>query len=236
VYNSNGDMTKQIRILQAVYLIVIALLLILIISTPFLISDGFSVFSEELTETVFILLLSIIGIIIYYFYNRELKKSREQLDSSLSYIGAVNVQMEQIESIFDSLKKYPENKNDLKYLFKSLADKALSIAGSDWVVFRVIELSSGKTLTEYKETCGDVVLDKYEISNKALIGGVGISNYTIFSSAQENFNLKVFAILPKDGLTDSQSVLIKSIVNNLGMLYLIFTSSYSKNSKENSKT
>jgi hypothetical protein len=45
---------------------------------------------------------------------------------------------------------------------------------------------------------------------------------------QENLNIKVFCVLPVDSLDDNQEVLIKAIVNNLGMLYLIFESAMVK--------
>jgi hypothetical protein len=145
-----------------------------------------------------------------------------------NYIGAVNLQIEQTKSIFDTLTKYPESKRDLKYLFESLADKALAGVNADWVLFRIIDVKSGKTLTEYTKARGSAVLVKYEIGNKDLLEKKNFNGYRIVASMQENFNIKVFCVMPAESISENQEILLKAVVNNLGMLYLIFKSATGK--------
>jgi hypothetical protein len=151
-----------------------------------------------------------------------LKRREKELDETLNYIGAVNVQVDQITSIIDMISRYPESKKDFRYLFEALAQKALAGVASDWVLFRIIGVESGKTLTEYTKARGIAVLLKCELSNKDLLDKKYPEECRTIASTQENLSIKVFCVMPVKELSENQEVLLKAIVNNLCMLYLIF--------------
>jgi len=107
-------MIQQIKKLKNLYLIIFIIILILIINTPLLISSGISIFNEEIVKVFMLLILLILSLIVYYLYRNELNKNYQQLDDALNYIGAV-------KEIFNDLNKFPESKNDFKYIQESLA-------------------------------------------------------------------------------------------------------------------
>jgi len=201
--------------------------------TPYLIREGISVFSEELIEAAALIFLSAAGYLAHSFYQKELKSHQQKLEEAFNYIGAINVQIGQIKAVFDDVPKYPENKNDLKDILKGLIDKVLGIVNADWTLFRVIEISSGRTLTEYSRARGKAVLLKHEISNKDLLDDVSLDNCTVIKSRQKNLDIKVYCVIPVKSISKNQKILIKAIVNDLGMFYLIFSSVYyQKNHKK----
>lgn len=216
------------KLLRNIYLWLMIILFTLIISTPLLVYWKVPIsFDEELKETIEAIMLFIlvaVAFAIRFLYKKRLKQNEEELHETLSYIGAVNLQVDQIKSIFDALTKFPENKKDFKYLFESLADKALGGVNCDWVLFRIIDSDSGQTLTEYTKTRKPGTALTCEIKNNKLLDGKILDGCHTVSSMQENFKIKVFCVMPVDSLDDNQKVLISAIVNNLAMLYLIFDS------------
>jgi hypothetical protein len=212
------------NLLKNLYIILMALLFTLIVLTPLLVSQGIYFLSEEPLEAIIIFILFVVGLFIYSLYKKNLEQKEIELNQTLNYIGAVNLQVSQIKSIFDTFTRYPENKKDFKYLFESLADKALAGVNGDWVLFRIIDMSNGKTLTEYAKARGPAVLLKYEVGNKDLMENKNSKGCWIVSSMQENFSIKAFCIMPIESINENQEVLLRAIVNNLGMLYLIFES------------
>lgn len=218
---------KSEKLLKNIYIVLMVLLFALIISTPILVRWKITFLEEEIKEIIeagMLFVLLVIALSSRFLYQRKLKQRERELDKTLNYIGAVNLQVDQIKSIFDTLTKYPESKKDFKYLFESLADKVLAVVNCDWVLFRIIDPSSGKTLTEYPKARGLAVLLKYEIKNSELLENKIFRGHCVVSSMQENFNIKVFCIMPIGSLDENQEVLLNAIVNNLGMLYLILES------------
>jgi hypothetical protein len=53
--------------------------------------------------------------------NNDKKKVEERLNDSEQYIGLINVQIEEIKSIYNGIDKYPETKSYLKKAFGFLA-------------------------------------------------------------------------------------------------------------------
>lgn len=215
------------KLLRNIYLALMVLLFALIISTPLLVRWKVTLLEEEVKEAIEAgMLFALVGIAfaIRFLYKRRLKQSEKELNETLSYVGAVNLQVDQIKSIMDVLTRFPESKKDFKYLFESLADKALGGVNCDWVAFRIIDSASGNTLTEYTKTRKPGTALTCEIKNNKLLEGRILEGCHTISSAQENLNIKVFCVLPVDSLDDNQEVLIKAIVNNLGLLYLILES------------
>jgi hypothetical protein len=172
-----------------------------------------------------------LSLFIYYLYNRQLKEKQKSLDAAFAHIGKINVQVDYLKSAFSDIKKFPENKSDLKYIFDFLAEKVLGMINCNWVIFRIIETGNLRTLSEFaKDRKNGFELDN-KISNKSLIDSEKIPGLSFVSSSHENLNIKTFCIIPLDRLVTSQREILESIVNSLGMFYIIFDSQYYKNSR-----
>jgi len=214
--------------LERIYFGLLGSLVLLIIFTPLLVNRGISIFDEELLEAVVSALLFGVGLLIYSLYQREIKKHQKSLEESLNYIGNINLQIDQVRSIFNGLKKYPESKNDFKNIFKFLAGKALGIVSAEWILFRVVQTENVKTLSEFFQARGKMAIVKHEISNKNLVQDKRCEGCTVVESKQDNFNIQAYCVIP-EVISNEQEILLQAIVNNLAMLYLIFNSGYYKN-------
>jgi hypothetical protein len=155
--------------------------------------------------------------------NRELE---DQLDDSVKYIGKINLQFREIRSIISSIQDFPKNKKEYKKILKTFCEKTLSIINSDWVMFRIVETKKTKTLTEGIETRSKAVLLKHEISNKALISGEKVEGIYVVSNQQSSAPIKAFCVVPKKNMSDNQKTIIKTILSQIEMLFLISTSKY----------
>ena len=244
-----NDCQKKTRPLQAVYLTSLMVLFCLIVSTPYLIKGNFLlreriVVEEEIVESALIALLLIIGYVVSIMYKRELNKCmreidelttgkinlEEKLNEAFGYIGEVNVQVQEIRALFSTLKKYPENKNDFKNILAFFGQKVLGIVNVDWVTFRIIEPDNLRTLREHWEARGSAVALNHGISNKAIVNHAAINGCSVVGSHYENLSIKVFCILPIEQLTTNQRILVEAIVNDLEMLFVIFTSEHYRES------
>ncbi len=233
----------QIRPLMTIYIFILAALYSLIICTPYLISKtaflkSYIFIGEEFVEGLLISVLLAISFFVLSRYRKQLgryrnmikelavrkKDAENKLSDAFKYIGAVNVQVKEVQSLFSSIEKYPKNKKDFKDSLSILAQKVLCVSNTDWVIFRIINIDSLRTLREYSETRGDVILLKHNISNSSLVSDETADKYIIVSSDQKNLAVKVFCIIPYEELTETQNNLIKTIVNSLEMLFIVFTS------------
>src|SRR4030042_2474770 len=140
------------NLLRNIFIILMIFLFLLIISTPIVVSRGTASFLDEKTKEIveagMLFVLVAIGFAIYFLYKRRLEQKEKQLNEILNYVGAVNLQVDQTKSITDTLTRYPESKKDFKYLFESIAERALAAVNGDWVLFRIVDVDRGKTLTE----------------------------------------------------------------------------------------
>jgi len=223
-------LTHRVNLLKNFYLAVGSVLILLIIATPELVRGPIGSFDEELAEVILITLLFLFCFLVYYLYHLEVKKNREQLNAALIHIGSINIQVSQIKSIFSDIKKYPENKDDFRHILKLLANKVLGAVNVEWVLFRIIQTDSLKTLVELDETRGgSEEARRYNFSNRILCAGKNAQGCSVFESTQNNSNVRAFCVLPGNAVDENQKILIQAIADNLGMLYLIFASIYSKN-------
>lgn len=244
-----SDCQKKTRPLQAVYLASLIVLFCLIVSTPYLIKGNLLlreriVVEEEIVESALIAVLLIIGYVVSIMYKKELNKCireidelttgksnlEEKLNEAFGYIGEVNVQVQEIRAVFSALKKYPENKNDFKNILAFFGQKVLGIVKVDWVMFRIIDPDNFRTLREHWEARGRAVALNHGISNKAIVNNGAINGGSVVGSRYENLSIKVFCILPIEQLTTNQRILVEAIVNDLEMLFVIFTSEHYRES------
>ena len=117
-----------------------------------------------------------------------------------------------------------------------MANKVLSIIDVDWVILRVVNLANLKTLREICVCRGNAALLKYHFTNEDLTKRPKeLKEYFIISAEQKSLTVDVFSIFPRKQITKEQEVFVKAILNQLEMLYLIFSSNYYKNDIVNGK-
>jgi hypothetical protein len=235
----------RFRLIQGSYIVILTLLFLLIAGTPYLITKDillkYNIFlAEELIEGFLIAALLVVGYFVSALYREDLRAYRSRikelsfkkddaesrLSDAFKYIGALNVQVDEIQSMFSALKKYPTAKRDFKNSFRFLSERVLSIVKVDWVVFRIIDIDSLRTVSEYSETRGKTVLLKRNISNKSIVTTAMVDGCNIISSDDANLFIKMFCIVPAEELTKTQENLIKGIVNTLEMLFIVYSSQY----------
>jgi len=71
--------------------------------------------------------------------NEEKKTAEEKMNDSFKYIGEINVQIQEIKSIFNKINKYPETKSDFKKTLRFFSERTLGMINVDWVLFRIID-------------------------------------------------------------------------------------------------
>jgi hypothetical protein len=233
-------MNNTIRFLERAYLLVLVAIFLLIIFTPYIIHSGFTVFEEQLVEVVIIILLFATGYAVLSLYRKEAAKNlykinrlmkdkgalENRLTEAFKHIGTVNIQIQEIKSVFSDVRKFPENKKDFGSILQFLADRILSMINIGWVIFRIIDTKNLNSLGEYGKTRGTSVLPRHKISNRTLVSTEKLKDFTVVGSGHENFYIKTFCIIPKTKLSGDNKVFIKAIVNQLEMLFLISTSIY----------
>lgn len=237
---------SKVNILRNVYLILLIVIFLLMVLTPWIIRGGVSfIADEESIEVISIALLFGTGYFIYYQYKKEVEKNKkeltrleqdknsleERLDDAFKYIGKVNIQIQEIKSVFSGIEKYPARQQDIKYIFEYLSFKILSIVDVDWVLLRIVDLSKAETLREFCAVRGGGNSPQWNISNKELLKNKLQGEYQLLKSTQNNLNLKAFCVFPKNNFSEDQKVLIGAIIGQLEMLFIIFTSLYYKNSR-----
>lgn len=235
-------MNRNIKLLEQAYFAILVTIFLLIVFTPYIIRSGFTLLDEEIAEVAAIALLFTVGYVILFLYRKEAVKNRNELNrlkqdkgvlenrlsEAFNYIGTVNIQIEEIMSVFSDIRKFPENKKDFRYILQFLADRTLSMVNADWVLFRIIDTQNLDTLSEYSETRGNAVLSNHKISNRHLASNEKFGGFTIVGSGQENFHIKTFCIIPEKKLSRDQKVFIRAVGNQLEMLFIIFNSTYYK--------
>ncbi len=241
---------KKIIILKRVYAFLLIILLILIVITPDIIKSKILFFEEEFVEGFLLFVLSLISYYVSILYQREInkvkleakksEKEKKDLEKSLTeafkYIGSINVQIGVIKSVFSKINKYPKNKKEMKQIMEFLANSILGIIPVDWVVLRIVNLDNARTIREFSQARGTAVILKHEISNNDLLNEKykeGNCDYNAIASQAENTTFKVFCIFPSYKLKESEKEMLKALVTQLEMLFIIFTSKYYKYREDN---
>jgi hypothetical protein len=237
-------MNRNITLLERAYIAILVAIFLLIVFTPYIVRSGFTLFDEEIAEVVAIALFFAVGYGIFSLYRKEVARNLDEIDrlkqdkgtlekrltEAFHYIGTVNIQIEEIRSAFSDIPKFPENKRDFRYILQFLAEKVLCMVNAGWVFFRIVDTQNLDTLSEYSESRENDFLLNHKISTKDLVSNEQFEGLAVVQSGQGNFNIKTFCIIPKESLSRDQEVFIKALVNQLEMLFIIFTSTYYKNS------
>jgi hypothetical protein len=232
-------------ILKIIYLIIFFILVSLLIYTPTLISGPVKIsrkliIEEETIEGIFLFILLVMSILIFSLYQREVlkhkeliekintdkKKVEERLTNSEQYIGIINVQIEQIKTIFNGIEKYPQTKGELKKSFSFFSKHALGIVNANWVLFRIINRLSQRTIIEHFASRNESSSDYPHVSNKMIVENQSVLPFNSVVSSPNNLNILAICIMPIDKITKDQHIFILAIINEIIKLFVIVNSSF----------
>ena len=234
--------------LQVVYFIILLFLLSVIIYAPSLINGPFHltkklIFEENTLVGILVTILFIVSILIVNLYDNEVNKHKElihkinkdkqkiedRLYVSDQYIGMVNVQLREINSTYDSIENYPKTKPEFKKAFHSFGKHILGIVKSDWVLIRIIDSNSQRSISEHFETVENLTVEYPHVSNKLIMERKQMSAHTSVVYNPNNLDIVVFCVLPVGKITPDEEGFIKTILDELTKMYLIINSSHFKN-------
>jgi hypothetical protein len=243
-------LSLQPSLLQIIYMIIFILLFSFIIYTPTLIKSLVDVtpkliLEEETIGGFLLCILFIMSILILNTYKHDVnrhkgqinkisyekKKVEDRLVDSERYIGIVNVQIQEFKSIFNSIDTFPETKDDLKKAFVFFGERVVGIANSNWVLFRIIDNNTLRTMCEQFVTRQGFPYNYPHVSNKMVVENQIIPDFKYAISNPKNSNILVFCCMPVDNITKEQQIFIQAILNEITKLFVISKSFYYK--KEN---
>jgi hypothetical protein len=232
-------------ILKILYLIIFLILVSFLIYIPTLIKGPVKIsakliFEEATIEGLLLCILFILSILILNLYQREVfrqneiikkinndkKKVEERLNNSEQYIGLINVQIEQIKTIFNGIDKYPQTKGDLKKTFSFFSKRALGIVNTNWVLFRIINSLTQRTISEHFASRNGFTDEYPHVSNKLIVENQSVLPFNTVISNPKNLNILAICIMPVDKITKDQHVFIQAIINEIIKLFVILNSVY----------
>jgi hypothetical protein len=244
-YRVMKRIADKASVLKIIYLVLLFILVSLLIYTPTLINGPVKIsrkliVEEETIEGIFLFILFIMSILIFNLYQREVlkhkeiiekintdkKKVEERLTNSEQYIGILNVQIEQIKSIFNGIDKYPQTKGDLKKSFSYFSKNALGIVNTSWVLFRIINNLSQRTIIEHFASRNESSSEYPHVSNKMIVENHSGLPFNYVISNPKNLNILAICIMPVDHITKDQHVFIQAIINEIIKLFVIVNSAY----------
>lgn len=234
---------NKTKFLEFSYLATIAILLAGVVFTPVFIRHHLLLFKryviqEDVVEAVLISILLLIAFILSGIYKKELRKSRQEtcrlsrdncdlsskLTDAFKYIGGVNVQIQEIQSIFCRLERYPKTENEFRDDLAFFGRNVLGIVNADWVLIRIICQTNLRTIKEHFEPRKSANSLIKGISNKAIVANQVIDGYSIVASRRDNSMIMVVCVFPKKCLNQEEKILVEAVNNQIEMLYLIFIS------------
>jgi hypothetical protein len=200
------------------------------------------ILEEETFEGFLICILFIISILILTLYKREVSRHKEiinkisnekkivqdRLSDSEQYIAIMNVQIQEIKSIFNTIDKYPETKEGLKKAFTFFGSRVIGIVNSEWVMFRIIDIKTQRTVCEHFGTREGYANGYPHVSNRMIIEKETILPFSYVISSPKNLNILVSCIMPVDEISNDQQIFIKAIINEITKLFVILNSLYYK--------
>jgi hypothetical protein len=237
----------QPTFLQIIYLIVFVILFSFVLYTPALIKGPAQLTSkvflkEETIEGSLFCLLFIMSILMLNLYKHEIDKHKElinkinsekmkvenRLFDSEQYIGITNVQIQEIKYIFNSIDKFPETKDDLKKAFVFFGERVIGIVNSNWVLFRIIDISTQRTTCEHFVARQGFTCSYPHVSNKMVIENQPILPFYYVNSNAKNLNILVSCIMSIDKISNDQQIFVQAIINEITKLFVILNSLYYK--------
>jgi len=103
-----------------------------------------------------------------------------------------------------------------------LAEKILSIINTDWVIVKIVDVKTKKTIHYASLVRGgkEIKLDKFD--NNLLFEGKNNQNFSVVKSSQENLKIKAICVLPEKIKNQDEAFFLSHIINQLELLFLAF--------------
>ncbi len=229
--------------LIGLYLSVLFILLLCVSATPLLIRHGLSlnrrlIVEEETLETVLIITLFGISFLIMRSFmhtleayqrtvnqvGKEKSKLVSRLAEAFSYIGTVNVEIHEIESVLCGVPCYPKSKREFKQVVDGLTAKAMTVAAAPWMVVRMIDRHSGHTINEHAVQRPQGGLPSVTMGNRSILDGLRVEGLQTIGTRKQNLDLLTVFILPEAVISEERTVLLTAILNQIEMLFLLHRS------------
>jgi len=155
-------MSSRIERLRNLFLFVFFLLVISIIFTPLIVRGSFSIFTEEILESILLFVQVSVAWRIFRLYEetvshrekeigkleKEYQKREKELLEAFAYLGKVNVQVSLIRSFFETLKA-PSSRQEAENYIDKILKIVLSLSGKKWATLRIIDMKTLQTVKEY---------------------------------------------------------------------------------------
>lgn len=237
------ESVKPIKSLIVVYLVLIVLLLLCVAATPLLIRHGLAVnghliIEEEFLETVLIAAILCFSYVILKAYRRTLNAYRSavarageeksklvsRLVDAFSYIGSVNVGIKEIQSVVCGWNHYPQTRKEFKQFLQGLTAKVMSATGAPWIVVRIVDLCSGRTIKEFTARGPGVAVPPATIGNRALMEGGWVEGYRAISVRHKNPDMLTACIFTATPLSEEQIVLVRAAAKEIEMVLMLYRS------------
>ncbi|HKK41757.1 MAG TPA: hypothetical protein VJ963_05045 [Bacteroidales bacterium] len=237
----------QPSFLQVIYLVIYVLLFSLIVYVPTLINGPVRishklVLEESMIEGVLLGILFIVSILLLNLYKNEKMKQQdliqkisldkrtteEKLTDAFKYIGQINVQVEEIKSIFNKTNLFPQTYNDFRKTLLFYSEQTFGIVQYNWVLFRIIDCKTHKTLGEHFQNRLGYAVECPHVSNKAIAENHSCFPYTTVISSPTHLNILTCCLLPEGELTNEEKVFLQAITNEITMIFVLLESSYTK--------
>lgn len=211
----------KLDVLKKTYFFLVCFLIFIIILTPTLIKDGFSVFPEEFLEGATILILLVIGLVINYFYEGEVKKQERVLQEAWMHIGAVNLLVERFRVALTENGEYPKSKKEMQLYTATMLEKIRGVVYRQHFLLRVVDTDSLNTLFEYDDSSLRENESKLKIGNKELVSGQEEQKLEIIDSLPNVVKVKVFLVFEKGDITADGRMVAQKIINDFAMMYIV---------------
>jgi hypothetical protein len=236
---------QKLKILIGFYLGALAFLLLLVITIPLVIQHGLSVtrgfiIEEEILEAILIIFLFLVSFFILRGFKHTLKayehivnrvgeeRSRlvSRLSEAINYIGTVNVELQEIQSILYGVEHYPQTKREFKQFIDNLAAKAMTIAGTPWIVIRMISRCSGRTVKEYAIVRRNGKLPSTILGNREILENRHPDGLISIGTRQKNLDLLTVCLLPTIQISEEEKILITAIANQVEMFFILYRAGF----------
>jgi hypothetical protein len=152
-------------------------------------------------------------------------QEKSRLDARLldafKYIGKVNVELHEIESALCGIAFYPRSKREFRQLLDGLTTRAMTIAGAPWLVVRMIDQCSGKTVHEHAVQRPRGGLPAATLGNRAVLDDCPAAGLQTIVSRRRNLDLLTVFILPQDVRSEGVKVLLNVILSQIEMLFIL---------------
>jgi len=194
----------------------------IILATPHLLSDGYSIFDEELIESLIIFTTILIYVLIDYLYQQRIRESQREINGTNQYIGELNVKLETIDDLFYSDIKQPQTYKEFQETLAYFANTILGIINVPTVHLRIIGKNSKRTLGEFSLDRPHQKNKPLKCGNAELLAGKKPEKQIAIAAKINHDQLAVFCVIPDKDLKKSERTMIQATINLLAMLILSY--------------